>query len=65
MDLELTGDTKYYDNKYIAIAEDLEGKAYTLSDIGQEVKTGESICTLEAIDAETNVASIVLTDANR
>ncbi|MDR3273981.1 MAG: hypothetical protein LBS87_01420 [Puniceicoccales bacterium] len=65
MDLELTGDTKYYDNKYIAIVEDLEGKTYTLPDIGQEVKIGESICTLEAIDAENNVASIILTAANR
>jgi hypothetical protein len=65
LELELTGDTKYYDNKYIAIVEDLDGNAYTFSDVGQEMKIGESTCVLESLDAENNVIAIVLTDANR
>jgi hypothetical protein len=44
---ELTGDTKYYGDKYIAIVEDLDGNAYTFSDVRQEIKIGESTCVLE------------------
>jgi hypothetical protein len=65
LELELTGDTKYYDDKYIAIVEDLDGNAYTFSSVGQEIKIGESTCVLESLNAENNVISITLTDANR
>ncbi|MDR1255636.1 MAG: hypothetical protein LBJ94_01765 [Puniceicoccales bacterium] len=65
LEAELTDDTKYYDNKYVAIVEDLDGQTYTLSDLQREVKIGESTCVLESLDAENNVISIVLVDANR
>ncbi|MDR2720838.1 MAG: hypothetical protein LBB15_00935 [Puniceicoccales bacterium] len=65
LELELTGDTKYYDNKYVAIVEDLDGNVHTFSNIGQEIKIGESICVLETLDAKNNMVSITLTDANK
>ncbi|MDR0679998.1 MAG: hypothetical protein LBF42_03140, partial [Puniceicoccales bacterium] len=65
IEVELSGDTKYYDNKYVAVVEDLDGKTYNLSNIGQEVKIGESSCVLESIDTENNIVSILLVDANR
>jgi hypothetical protein len=65
MDVELTGDTKYYDDRYDAVLEDLDGKTYVLSTVGQEVKVGESSCELKSIDAERNTVSIVLIDADR
>jgi hypothetical protein len=52
LELELTGDTKYYDNKYIALVEDLDGNAYTFSDVGQEMKIGESTCEQAGISQE-------------
>jgi hypothetical protein len=60
----LTGDTKYYDDKHEAVLEDLDGKTHVLSTPGKEVKIGESVCTLQSIDAPGNTISITLTDAN-
>jgi hypothetical protein len=62
--VELTGDTKYYDDRHEAILEDLDGKTYSLSNPGEEVKIGESLCVLKSIDSTSNTVSITLTDAN-
>jgi hypothetical protein len=64
MDIELTGDTAYYTDKYDAVLEDLDGKTYVLSTPGEKVQIGEAFCELEAIDPEQNTASITLIDAN-
>jgi hypothetical protein len=65
IDVELTGDTKYYDDKYDAILEDLDCVTYTLSDPDEEIKIGESTCVLKSIDTHSNTVSIVLIDADR
>jgi hypothetical protein len=64
IEVELTGDTKYYDDKYEAVLEDVDGKTYILSRPGEEMKIGESYCTLQSIDPMGNTVIITLTDAN-
>ncbi len=62
---ELTNEVKYYDDQYDVVLESTDGATFILSEIGKEVKIGESFCTLESVDKENNTVSIVLIDANK
>lgn len=64
-EIVLTSDTKYYDNKYDVILEDVDEVTHILPAINQEVKIGESSCILRSIDAKNNVIFITLIDANK
>ena len=63
--IRLTGDTKYYDDRYDVVLENLDGTVYTMPEIGQEIKIGESVCTLDAVDPNTKSITITLVDANK
>ncbi len=63
--IELTGNVKYYNDQYDVILENVDGATYTLSEIGKEVKIGESICILDSIDPENKIVSITLIDAHK
>lgn len=62
---ELTGDTKYYTDQFDVVLENIDGATYTLSEIGKEVKIGESVCILDGIDPKSKTANITLIDAKK
>ncbi|MDE6432086.1 MAG: hypothetical protein K2L13_01690 [Opitutales bacterium] len=62
--IELTGNTKYYDDRYDVVLENIDGATYILPEIGQEVKIGESTCILNKIEPASKSVTITLIDAN-